>query len=126
VGTNDFVHHAFVYAPQADRVLAARMLEFPNSAKLDVPNWAIGSLASLLVFNWEMEQAFDASETLVNALAGSPVFQDALRDIEIDPNGLQVNIRREIIAHLGKRVVMATQSAKPIGPQSEKYLIAFE
>lgn len=126
VEDNDFVHHSFVFAPKSERVLAARMLDFPNTGELDPPKWAVQSLASLLVFNWEMAKAFDASETLVNALAGSEVFDDALRDIEIDPNGLQVNIRREIIALLGQRVVMATQTEQPIGPESEKILVAFE
>ncbi len=124
--TLDTTYDVYVYAPTDARVLAARMLSFPAQPALTVPQWASGNAAAFLMGNWEMRPAFEASKTLVDALAGSEVFEDALRDIELDPNGLRVNIRKEFIAYLGTRVYMLTQHGKPVTPQSEQRLMAFE
>lgn len=126
VENHDIIHRSFVHAPQEKRILAARMLQFPATPPLQLPPWATQQFSSLLTFNWEMAQAFDASETLVNALAGNDIFQPALDDIKVDPNGLEVDIRAEIIEFLGKRVLLATEIEQPIGLQSEKHLAAFE
>ncbi|MBM4000620.1 MAG: hypothetical protein FJ297_13975 [Planctomycetes bacterium] len=119
-------YHVHVYAPTDARVLAARMLDFPSEPKLAMPDWAPAGSAALLMANWNMRGAFEASKTLVDALSGSEVFEDALTDIHKDPNGLRVNLRDEIIAHLGTRVYVMTQHGKPITTQSEQRLIAFE
>jgi hypothetical protein len=126
VGTNDVVHRSFIHAPREKRVLAARMLDFPATQARGLPAWATQQFASLLTFNWEMAKAFDASETLVNALAGNDIFQPALDDIKVDPNGLEVDIRAEIIRYLGRNVILATEITQPIDVQSEKHLAAFE
>jgi hypothetical protein len=126
VDSHDVLHRTFVHAPEDRRILAARMLDFPAAPQLKLPSWATQQFASLAVFNWEMARAFDASETLVNALAGNEIFQPALDDIKVDPNGLEVDIRAEIIQYLGKRVAMATEIERPIDVQSEKHVAAFE
>lgn len=125
-GAFDSRYEIYVYAPQEARVLAARMLDFPTQPKLTVPTWATADASGFLMANWQMRQAFEASKTLVDSLAGSEVFEDALRDIELDPNGLRVNLRKEFIAYLGTRVYMLTRHSRPITPQSEQRLIAFE
>jgi len=125
-GEMDSRYEVYVYAPQNARVLAARMLSFPTTPPLVVPPWASADASGFLMANWNMAQAFEASKTLVDSLAGSEVFEDALRDIELDPNGLRVNIRKEFIAYLGTRVYILTRHSKPITPQSEQRLMAFE
>jgi hypothetical protein len=126
IDKHDIIHRTFIYAPEDQRVLAARMLDFPAAPSPALPAWVTQQFASLMVFNWEMARAFDASETLVNALAGNEIFQPALDDIKVDPNGLQVDIRAEIIEFLGTRVAMATEIEQPIDVQSEKHLATFE
>jgi len=56
-------------------------------------------VASYTTFNWDMEQAFEASKTLVNELAGDKVFEDVLQSIATDPSGPQIDIREELIAY---------------------------
>ncbi|GIW90375.1 MAG: hypothetical protein KatS3mg109_0807 [Pirellulaceae bacterium] len=122
----DSRYEIYVHAPVEERVLAARMLDFPADPPLQVPGWVPADASAFLMTNWKMREAFEASKTLVDALAGSEVFEDALRDIEVDPNGLRVNLRREFIAYLGTRVYMLTRHTRPTTPQSEQRLVAFE
>ena len=49
-----------------------------------------------------------------------------LQSIEDDPNGPQVNLRRDLIAHLGERAVMISDYQLPITPKSERILVAVE
>jgi len=127
----DFELHSFVYAPQGNLELAARMLNFPTKPPLSTPDWAISNFSGFRAFNWNMIKAFDSVGTLVDAMAGSEkVFQDMLNDIATDQNGLQINIRNQIVKHLGTRVYLATETEtdedSQINPQSEKRIIAFE
>jgi len=123
----DFVFHTFIYAPKDKRILAARMLDFPSAPTLTTPDWALKSLSGFTAFNWEMIQAFDAVGTLIDAMADEEdVWKAVLIGIANDKNGLQIDIRKQIVANLGKRVYMATQTETPITPQSEQRLIAFE
>ncbi len=128
LGTEGFdsLYEIYVYAPAQERILAARMLQFPTEPRLAVPTWVPAQVSGFLMANWQMREAFEASKTLIDAMAGSEVFEDALRDIEVDPNGLRINLRREFIAYLGTRVYMLTRNSEPVTPQSEQRLIAVE
>jgi hypothetical protein len=122
----DAVYHTFIHAPQDQLRLAAQMLRFPSEPRPQLPPWAQRDFSTFLAGNWRMKEAFEASKTLVDGLAGSEVFEQVLRDIAVDQNGLQVDLRKEFVAFLGQRVFVATQHEVPITPQSEQLLIAIE
>jgi hypothetical protein len=110
--------------------LAMRMLDFPNSAgpaDLDPQPWVLPDVASYLTFNWNMRDAFEFSESLVDAIAGDKgVFDDIWLSLETDPNGPRINIRRELIDHLAERVTVLADVKLPVDTKSERLLVLVE
>lgn len=132
---HDIEHRTLIYAPgEAGKVgtarqrltLAARMLEFPNAAKHAPLDWAPVEASSYLTFRWDMRSAFEYSKSLVNEVLGEDVFDELLRNIAEDPDGPQIDLRKDVVAHLGQRVDVMTRVKQPITPKSEKVVVFVE
>ncbi len=130
-GKYELLHRTAVWAPAVkpgeDRYeLAANMLDFPNGGDFEPQPWVPREVASYASFNLKPQKAFEASKTLVNAIVGDEVFEDVLKSIEEDPNGPQINIRKDLIAQLGQRATIVSDYLLPITPKSERMLFAVE
>ena len=140
---HDARYHFLVYAPPVQRDaaataaadkdakpskydLAARMLEFPNNEQLQPLAWIPRGLGTHLTLNWKMEDAFWYSKTFVNEVAGDDVFDDVIANLEVDPHGPQINVKEEFTKHLGERATLISDYRLPIGPKSERLLVAIE
>jgi hypothetical protein len=134
-GDHELLHRTFIHAPAVPRKpgeankdkydLAARMLDFPNGGSLAAQVWVPRDVATYFSFNWKMKEAFEHAITLVDEIAGEPgFFEDVLDSLEKDPNGPQINLRKEIVAHLGTRASIASDYQLPITPKSERVLFA--
>lgn len=132
---HEILHRTKIYAPPVKQVAgetgtgkyraAARMLDFPNSTNLLAQPWIPRELASYTTFNWKMKDAFEHSKTLVDEIAGDEgFFEDLLSSIKNDPNGPQIDIRNELIAHLDDRATMVSDYVFPITAKSERLLFA--
>ncbi len=124
-GEHEILHRTLLLAP-GELQLAARMLDFPNGETLAPPAWVPGNIANYLSFRWNMAEAFEASKSLVNELAGEKFFDEFLANLENDPNGPRVNVRRDLIQHLGHRVTFFSDCTHPITPRSERFVAAVE
>jgi len=122
---HEILHRTMVYAPGEKR-LAARMLDFPNGAALEPEPWVPANVANYISFRWNMRNAFESVHSLVDELAGEPFFEEFLDNLENDPNGPRVNVRRDVIGHLGGRVTFVSDCTHPITPRSERFLVAIE
>jgi hypothetical protein len=139
-GQEEVLHRTLVYAPAVagkagerakDKYdLAMRMLDFPNAANpadLDPQPWAMHDVASYLTFNWKLKDAFEFSRTLVDAIAGDKgVFDDIWLSLETDPNGPRINIRKELVDHLGERVTVLSDVKTPVDLKSERLMLLVE
>jgi len=136
-GQHELLHRTFVYAPAVpgkealtggDKYnLAARMLEFPAGGTMPVQNWVPREIATYNTFNWSVQKGFAASETLVDEYMNEKgVFRDVLDSLRDDPDGPRVDMEKELIANLGKRVTLITDYQLPINPKSERLLFAME
>ncbi|MBP89952.1 MAG: hypothetical protein CMJ64_25130 [Planctomycetaceae bacterium] len=133
---HDVRYHSLFYAPAAKRKpgdlartkynRAARMLDFPNTDGLLPQSWIPRGLATHLTFNWKMKEAFWYAETLVNELAGDEVFEDVIKNIELDPHGPQIHVEKEFTQHLGERATLISDYRLPITPKSERIMVAIE
>ena len=70
--------------------------------------------------------AFYAFKPLVIEIAGDKIFDDILDGIRDDPRVRMVDIRRDVISHLGNRATSFNDNRPPIGPESERFLFAIE
>ena len=135
-GDVDLCHNTLISAPPQngrpadgpDRFeKAARMLRFPNVAGLAPAPWVPKAAASWLSFEWDIANAFDSVQPLVDDIVGEAgVFEDVIASLEEDPDGPQIKVRDDLIKHLGKRCAVASDHESPIDPDCERMLIAIE
>lgn len=131
----ELVHRTMVYAPPVagregnkDKYdLAARMLKFPNSTDLEPQSWVPNHVATYNTFNWDIKTAFSAIGPLVDEVSAEKgVFHDVLDSLKNDPQGPQVDIEKDLVGNLSSRVTVITDYQLPIGPKSERLLVAVE
>ncbi len=135
-GGHSLRHHTLIHAPAlpgrdpfgSDRFdLAARMLRFPDAEGIAPPSWAPRELAGWVALQWDMQTAFGSVETLFDDIVGeSGTFDDVIASLKEDPDGPQIDLEKDMVACLGKRVTLLTHHVEPIGPDSERIVIAIE
>ena len=129
---HEVLHQTYVYAPAVQTENgekyrdAAQLLDFPNQGELIPQAWVPGNASGYTSFSWNVQKAFYAFKPLVNAIAGDKIFDDILDGIRDDPRGPMVDIRRDVISHLGNRATSFNDNRPPIGPESERFLFAIE
>ncbi len=121
----DVSHHGFVLA---DMPLpkAAALLDFPNQASHEVPDFVGSNISAFLATNWNAKEAFWKTEGLVDELAGTPgVFHEVIEGIKVDPNGPRIDIRKEVLPHITNDIYSLTDN-KPgtVDIDSRRNLIA--
>ena len=134
----EVVHRTAVYAP-GKHERSMKILSFPNrpnpgdAKPQDDPfkpqRWVPADIASYATFQFDVLGAFDNLDTLVDALFGKGekgVWQDIVTQLEKEPNGPRINLRKELVEHLGSRVTILTGCEVPITTTSERILIAVE
>jgi len=131
-GSYELLHRTAVYAPPVAGVedkyrLAMRMMEFPNGGKLAPQTWLPRKLATYRTFNLDVQHAFDHFETLFDAYLGEEeAFANALKGLINDPYGPRLDMRKDFIEHLGKRITLLTDYEVPISTKSERFLFMVE
>lgn len=119
----DMLHRTYVYAPPPYE-LAMRMMVFPNGGDYTPEPWVSRNLSSYMSFQCDIVNAFDHFDTLFDEAFGEEgVWQDTLDGIL---NDTQIDIRRDLIVHLGQRLIVITDYETPITPISQRRLVAIE
>jgi len=124
-GERDLAHNTFVYL-NGPLQKAAKILDFPNGDPLHPRSWAVPHTANYISFRWRMTEAFESIKPLVNEIAEDAVFEKMLTDIKEDKNGPQLDIRRDLIAHLGQRITIVTACDHPVNPHSHQLFAALD
>lgn len=122
------VHRTAIYAPPP-RPKGLKMAALPNGAIVAPPAWVPRDVASYAMFYVDLAQAFDNFGPLFDDLYGQGeegVWEQVLEGLRTDPNGPQIDLREELIVHLGPRVIMLSDYTLPITPTSERLLFAVE
>ena len=136
-GREEFLHRTFVYAPPVQRAagatatskwdLAMRMLDFPNSDRHAPPVWVPQGVCTYVSFHNKLQNSFWYAETLVDEYMGDKgVFKDMIDNLQFDPAGPQINLKKELIDHLGERVVVVSDVTVPVTVKSERLIVAIE
>ncbi len=135
-GAYELRHHAMIYAPPLegrqpfaiDRFDgAARLLHFPDAETVAPPAWAPRDISSWISLQWDLQNAFNSIEPLVDDIVGEEgVFDDVIASLKEDPDGPQIDVEKDLVSCLGKRVTVISDYAEPIGVESERLVIAIE
>ncbi|MDA7993088.1 MAG: hypothetical protein MPJ25_08610, partial [Pirellulales bacterium] len=135
-GPHQMRHQTIAYAPplpgrdpaSIDRYdLAARMLRFPESAEIQPLSWVPKNVSSWSSLKWDIQTAFQSAESLVDDVVGEKgVFDDVIASLKEDPDGPQIDVESDLIACLGKRIVLLGDYEEPIDIDSDRLVIAVE
>ena len=125
----DFLHKGFVLAPPTTTApskyeKAARILQFVNQPVAEIPTWVGKDTASINRLNIKMEEAFWATESLVNEALNDDLFRDIIDGIRDDEDGTQIDIPRDVLPNLDDRLLLLTDNTLPADISSERMLIA--
>jgi hypothetical protein len=106
-----------------------QMFEFPDSTNFTPPVWMPNDLARCTQVYLNPVAIFDNFGTLFDAVmmqGEKGVWKDIVKGLEEDPHGPQINLRDELIVHLGQRGMGMSRYEKPITANSESIVIAVE
>ena len=125
----DFLHRGFLLAPPTAKdeqryELAARMLQLSDGPIEAVPKWVHQDVGSFNRLNWKLEEAFWASETLINEAFGDDIFRPMIEGIRDDEEGPQIDIAADVLPNLDDQVIMLTDNKMPAAIDSERMLVA--
>ncbi len=132
------VHRVAVFAPPPypevtgehyEDVVPMRMITLPNRGDFELPPWVPADAAACTVVFWDILAAFDNVDALFDQIAGegiTGIWADVKEQLLIDPLGPQIDVREELIQHLGEKVIVVTDYQRPITPESERVLFAIE
>ncbi|MCG8651964.1 MAG: membrane or secreted protein, partial [Pirellulales bacterium] len=125
----DFLHQGDILAPPTTKEpskyeKAARMLQFVNTKLAAIPAWVDQSAASFNRLHARIEEAFWASETLVDEALGDKIFRDMIRGIHLDEDGPQIDLANDVLPNLDDQIILITDNTTPIAENSERMLIA--
>jgi len=122
------VYRTFIHTQRPYR-LAMQMFNFPDDTNFTPPTWMPGDLARCTMFYVDPLAIFDNFGTLFDTVimpGEEGVWRDILKGLEEDPHGPQINIREELVAHLGNRVLGMSRYETPITVKSESIVVAVE
>lgn len=135
-GKYELLHRTMVYAPPAaghtaqdkDKyTLAARMLRFPAGGDLLPPAWVPQNVATCTSLNCDIQNGFANIDSLVDEMVGEKgVFHDVLASLRDDPDGPRVDIEKNLVAYLSNHITIISDCELPIGPKSERKVVAIE
>ncbi len=125
----ELVHRTAVYAPPPYQK-AMKMLVLPNAEDFAPQPWVPRDVATYSTLYFDIGNAFDNFGSLFDEIFAQGEEgtweRDVLRSLKEDPNGPQIDLRADLIAHLGRRVSILTDSQTPITTTSERLLFAIE
>jgi hypothetical protein len=124
----EMIHRTAVYAPKP-YTKSMKMAVLPNATEYTPQPWVPSDIATYTTFHFDVLNAFDNFGSLFDELFGGGeegVWAESVDGLETDPNGPQINLRKELFQHLGQRVSILTDYQTPITTTSERLLLAIE
>lgn len=126
LGSQDYdIHHRGFTLTDNPLPKSAGVLDFPNKAKSEIPNFVTSEVSSLLVGFWNSQQAFWKVEGLVDEIAGQEgVFKEVIKGIKDDPTGPRIDIKQDVLPYLTNDIYSISDTINPITTDSHRNLIA--
>ena len=124
----EMVHRTTIYAPPPYEK-AMKMAVLPNQTDFAPQPWVPRDIATYTTLYFDIANAFENFGSLFDELFGqgeTGVWEEVKQSLKEDPNGPQIDLRADLIKHLGRRVSMLTDYQLPITTTSERLLFAIE
>ncbi len=133
----ELLHRTAIYAPRPYKVspppykdlCPMDMLTFPNHQNFALPAWVPNDVATCTQFYWNILAAFDNFGPVFDQIVGegeTEAWQELMESFRDDPIAGEIDIRGELIKHLGQRVIVVSDYKLPITTTSERLLVGIE
>jgi hypothetical protein len=121
----DILIRIAAYAPPPYRN-SMRMIRLPNESPIAAEPWAPLNCSTYGSVCMDFLNAYDSFDTLFERLVDEEpgTFQKIMKDMKEDADGPKVDIRNEIMAQLGNRLIVANVSLDPDQERPERFLYA--
>ncbi len=120
----DIKHRGFTLASMPLPKSAA-ILDFPNKAAHELPNFVSNTASSLLVTNWNSQVAFWKAEGIVDGVANlEGMFKEVINGIKTDTNGPMIDIENEVLPYITNDIYSISDTVEPITTDSHRNLFA--
>jgi hypothetical protein len=120
----DIKHRGFTLA-NMPLPKSAAILDFPNKAPREIPNFVSANASALLATNWNSQEAFWKAQGIVDEMAGQAgVFDEVIRGIKTDPNGPKIDIQNEVLPYINNEIYSISDTVEPITTDSHRNLFA--
>jgi len=127
--TYEILHRTAIYAPQPWKK-SMKMLVLPDAKDFAPQAWIPRDVATYTTISIDILNAFDNFGPMFDELFGengeTGLWADVLQSLKDDPSGPQIDLRREMIQYLGRRVTVVSDYELPITTNSERLLYAIE
>lgn len=124
----ELVHRTTIYAPPPYRK-SLKMAVLPNHGDFVPQPWVPADVATYTTLYFDILNAFDNFGSLFNELFGqgqSGVWEETLLSLKEDPNGPQIDLRADLVNHLGQRVSVLTDYRLPITTASDRLMFVID
>jgi hypothetical protein len=124
----ELIHRTAIWA-KPPRELSMKLLSFLNRKEFGPQPWVPSAVASYATLYFDVLKAFDNFGPLFDDVVGQGdkgVWQEVLDGLKKDPNGPRIDLRNELVVHLGQRVSIVSDYQVPITTTSERLLFAIE
>jgi len=128
VNHTQLLHRTAIYAPPP-YAKSMKMFKFVNNGEVTPPAWVPREIATYTTFYVDLLNVFDNFGPLFDELFGegeTDVWKDTLEGLRDDPDGPRIDLRGELFAHLGSRIIVLSDYHLPITPTSERLLFAIQ
>ena len=120
----DMTQRVFAYIPEKPQK-ALKMVAFDKNADKDIPDWVTENVGGVQIVNVDALQIFDNLGPLVDAIFGEDsdsVWEDVLDGLKNDTKGPMIDLREEIVALLGNKVIFTVANVDPKALDGERYM----
>ncbi|MBR0193449.1 MAG: hypothetical protein IJQ31_15430 [Thermoguttaceae bacterium] len=124
----DMTHRVFAYIPEEPQK-GLKMVAFDQNADKDLPDWITEDVGSVQIVNLDLLKIFDNAGPLVDSLFGEDresVWEDVLDGLKNDTKGPMIDLREEIVALLGNKVIFTVANVNPKALDGERYMVAVQ
>jgi hypothetical protein len=125
---HELSYHMAVYAPGPYRN-AARLLRFSVGKEFPPPDWVPANLSACATLYFDASKGLSALGSVFDEVYGNGkkgTFDSIVNDWKNDPNGPKVDVEKDIVGHLTRRITLVTDADMKLGPHAARTLVAFE
>jgi len=124
----DMTQRVFTYIPNEPEK-SLKMLAFDKTADKEIPDWITEDCGTVQIVNPDILQAFDNVGPLIDGMFGedrSSVWEDVLDGLKKDTKGPMIDLREDIVALLGNKIIFTVMNIEPKALDGERYMVLIQ